>query len=51
MAIDDNADICRVDIGRLQKVLEAQNVMIHFDDKLVPLQEMEDVNAGADGHI
>ena len=51
MAIDDNADICRVDIGRLQKILEEQNVMIHFADKLIPEREMEDVSAGADGHI
>ena len=51
MAIDDNADICRVDIGRLQKILEEQNVMIHFEDKLIPEREMEDVSAGADGHI
>ncbi|MBQ8231802.1 MAG: FAD-dependent oxidoreductase [Lachnospiraceae bacterium] len=51
LALDAQVDICHVDIGRLQKTLEEQNVMIHFDDDLIPEEEMMDVYAGAEGHI
>ena len=35
-AIDDGSAICGIDIKRLQKTLEAADVMIHFDDALIP---------------
>ena len=35
IAIDDNKSVCDIDIPKLQKILEEQNVMIHFDDSLV----------------
>lgn len=36
IAIDDKVDIFTVNIKKLQAELEKQNVMIHFDDSLVP---------------
>lgn len=51
MAIDGNMDITKVDIHKLQDILASQNVMIHFDDTLVPKEEAADVHAGADGHL
>lgn len=51
LAIDDQVDIWQVDIQRLQHTLEEQNVMIHFDDALVPESEMADVRAGAEDHV
>ena len=50
MAIDDSGDICSVDISKLQKELESQNVMIHFDDSLVPECEADDLREDI-GHI
>ena len=38
LAIDDNEKIYDIDINKLQKILEEQNVMIHFDDALIPLE-------------
>lgn len=35
IAIDDNKTVADVDISKLQSILEKQNVIIHFDDKLV----------------
>lgn len=35
IAIDDNCAVSDVDISELQGILEEQNVLIHFDDKLV----------------
>lgn len=51
MAIDDNMEISKVNIHKLQDILAGQNVMIHFDDSLVPEEEAEDVFAGAQGHL
>jgi hypothetical protein len=51
LAIDEKTDIARINISALQSMLEKQNVMIHFDDALVPenpavVEESEDI-----GHI
>lgn len=35
-AIDSNNSITKIDISALQKKLENENVMIHFDDSLIP---------------
>ena len=35
IAIDSNKAVYDIDVSKLQKILEAQNVMIHFDDSLV----------------
>ncbi|MBR4058995.1 MAG: FAD-dependent oxidoreductase [Lachnospiraceae bacterium] len=51
MALDDGTGLDNIDICKLQKILESQDVMIHFDDALVPAKEEEDVNAGAEDHI
>ena len=50
MAIDENCDIYALDIKKLQSVLESKNVAIHFDDKLIPETEANDVDAN-DGHM
>ncbi len=50
-AIDENCGICDVDIAKLQNELQKQNVMIHFDDSLVPSEEQEDTRAVTDGHF
>lgn len=51
IAIDTQSDIYKIDVAALQEKLETQNVMIHFDDALVPQQEYEDTNAPVDGHF
>ena len=51
MAIDEQTDICHVNIKKLQEILAGQNVMIHFSDDLIPKEEMEDVYAGAEDHV
>lgn len=51
MAIDDNVDIDKVDVHKLQEILASQNVMIHFDDAIVPEEEAVDIFAGAEGHV
>lgn len=35
LAIDDNKSVYDIEIDKMQKILEEQNVMIHFDDALV----------------
>lgn len=50
MAVDSGEDIDKIDIGRLQEKLERENVMIHFDDALVPSREQADSAAPAEGH-
>lgn len=50
MAIDDKVSITDVDITKLQTELEKQNVMIHFDDALIPKTEASDTKADI-GHI
>lgn len=50
MAVDSGEDIGKIDIGRLQEKLERENVMIHFDDALVPSQEQADSAAPMEGH-
>lgn len=51
MAIDAQSDICKINITELQQKLKVQNVMIHFDDALVPQQEQEDTVAHVEGHF
>lgn len=51
MAIDAQTGICDIDITQLQKRLEAENVMIHFDDALVPEKEQADTIAHVEGHF
>lgn len=51
LALDDQVDISHVDMQKLQKTLADQNVMIHFEDALIPEKEMADVHAGAEDHI
>jgi len=47
LAIDENRAIYDVDIAKLQEILESQNVMVHFDDALVPdTDEREEVDIG-----
>lgn len=36
MAIDTQSDICKISTMELQRILEEQKIMIHFDDRLVP---------------
>lgn len=51
MAIDSGKPIYGVDVKGLQEKLEAQNVMIHFDDALIP-KDQEDAGETVDiGHI
>lgn len=51
MAIDEQSDICKINVVKLQQILEVQQVMIHFDDRLIPQQEQEDTDAPVDGHF
>ena len=51
MAIDGKSDICGIDIAKLQQEQEKQNVMIHFNDTLIPEKEADDVRAVIDGHF
>jgi len=36
IAIDSNKPIFGIDVEKLQEILEKQNVMLHFDDSLIP---------------
>lgn len=36
IAIDTNKPIYGIDVAKLQKELKTQNVMVHFDDELIP---------------
>lgn len=49
--LKENRAITDIDIKKLQEALERQNVMIHFDDSLVPSQEREDTMAVNEEHI
>ncbi|MEE0867057.1 MAG: FAD-dependent oxidoreductase [Clostridia bacterium] len=51
MALDDNKIIADVDIKKLQSELEKENVMIHFDDSLVPSEERADSSGHVEGHL
>lgn len=51
IAIDDNSEIAEIDIKKLQKILESQNVLIHFDDKLVPEDKENSGKRVETGHI
>ena len=53
IAIDDNKTVADVDISKLQSILEKQNVIIHFDDKLVKkeLASEEDAHFEKYDHI
>lgn len=50
LAIEDECEIYALDVKKLQKTLESKNVVIHFDDKLIPKKEADDVDAN-DGHM
>ncbi len=45
-AIDNGCAVADCDIRQVQSTLESENVMIHFDDSLIP-----DGRGGADGHV
>ena len=51
MAIDGNKPIYEIDVKKLQQELENQNVMIHFDDSLVPKEETEPLKMPAQDHF
>lgn len=51
IAIDEQSDICKIDVSKLQKKLETQNVMIHFDDSFIPKEEQKDTIAHVKGHF
>ena len=50
-AIDDGNPIYAIDVSKLQKTLEAQNVMLHFDDSLIPADAVKAEDGHAEGHI
>lgn len=50
-ALDEGKAIYDVDIASLQKALSDANVMIHFDDSLVPVDVKNAEIAEAEGHI
>lgn len=50
LSIDDGVPIYDVDIRALQSELEAQDVMLHFDDSLIPEKEADDVHMDI-GHM
>ena len=52
MAIENECDINKISIKDLQKTLEDENVMIHFDDEWIPSGEATDVGERVDnGHF
>lgn len=51
IAINEKTDICRIDIKKLQEKLASDNVMIHFNDELVPDEEQKDTVAHMEGHF
>ena len=50
LAIDSGKSITEIDISTLQAILASQNVMIHFDDALIPSQVTEDTQEDY-GHV
>lgn len=50
LAIDADCAIYDVDVPRLQQILESQNVIIHFDDSLIPEDTKADVRIDI-GHV
>lgn len=50
LSIDGGVPIHDVDIRALQSELEAQDVMLHFDDSLIPEKEADDVHMDI-GHM
>lgn len=50
-AIDDNRPVYGIDISRLQKTLASQNVLIHFDDELIPKKGDESTAKDDFGHF
>jgi len=50
-AIDEQKPIYDIDIKNLQKQLEQANVMIHFDDALIPKEPRKDIPAFEMDHI
>lgn len=50
LSIDDGVPIYDADIRALQSELEAQDVMLHFDDSLIPEKEADDVHMDI-GHM
>jgi len=51
LAINSNKPIYDIDVKELQNELERQNVMIHFDDSLVPKDELEPEKMPASDHF
>lgn len=51
IAIDSNKPIYNIDVHKLQAVLEEQNVIIHFDDTLIPTEKTVDIPNDDIGHI
>ncbi len=51
LAIETEMPIAEVDISVLQQRLAAQNVMIHFDDALVPAEDVPAEDGHVEGHI
>ena len=51
VAVDEEKPLCDIDIKVVQNILEKQNVMIHFDDSLVPQNKGESGEAVDLGHI
>ena len=51
LAIDSNSHIYDIDVTELQKELINQNVMIHFDDSLVPKKETKPEKMPAPDHF
>lgn len=46
-AIDEDGSICTINIKKLQERLESENVIIHFDDSLIPKEtKIEKVDIG-----
>jgi len=50
-ALDDGVAIYDVDVSKLQKTLISQNVIIHFDDALIPEDVNKEEKGEDNGHI
>lgn len=51
LAVDSNSDIHDIDVKKLQKMLENENVMIHFDNNLIPTTQIENIAKEDIGHF
>lgn len=50
LSVDSGKPIYDINVSHLQSILESQNVMIHFDDCLIPSEKHEDVQCDI-GHF